>query len=38
MNIDIGLFEPVVGEGTNARALTRFAKLLSDERKVRLAN
>ncbi|KAL8124860.1 patatin-like protein 3 [Apium graveolens] len=38
VNIDVGLFEPVVGQGTNARALTRFAKLLSDERKTRLAN
>ena len=37
VNIDTGSFEPVVGEGTNSRALTRFAKLLSDERKVRLA-
>ncbi|KAK1383320.1 Patatin [Heracleum sosnowskyi] len=38
VNIEIGLFEPVVGEGSNAGALTRFAKLLCDERKVRLAN
>lgn len=38
VNLDTGLFEPVVGEGTNSDALTRFAKLLSDERKIRLAN
>ncbi|KAL8124853.1 patatin-like protein 3 [Apium graveolens] len=38
VNIDTGAFEPVVGEGTNSDALTRFAKLLSDERKIRKAN
>lgn len=38
VNLDTGLFEAVVGEGTNSDALTRFAKLLSDERKIRLAN
>uniref|UniRef100_A0A166AZR0 Patatin n=1 Tax=Daucus carota subsp. sativus TaxID=79200 RepID=A0A166AZR0_DAUCS len=38
VNIDTGAFEPVVGEGTNSDALTRFAKLLSDERKIRIAN
>ncbi|KAK1383327.1 Patatin [Heracleum sosnowskyi] len=37
VNIDTGAFEPVVGEGTNSDALSRFAKLLSDERKIRLA-
>ena len=38
VNIETGAFEPVVGEGTNSDALIRFAKLLSDERKIRLAN
>lgn len=38
VNLDTGLFEPVVGEGNNSDALTHFAKLLSDERKIRLAN
>ncbi|KAK1383332.1 Patatin [Heracleum sosnowskyi] len=38
VNIETGAFEPVVGEGTNSDALTRFAKLLSDERKIRIAN
>ncbi|KAL1824333.1 patatin-like protein 1 [Daucus carota subsp. sativus] len=37
VNVDTGAFEPVVGEGTNSDALTRFAKLLSDERKIRIA-
>lgn len=31
------VFEPVIGEGTNADALKRFAKKLSDERKRRLS-
>ncbi|CAA7395763.1 unnamed protein product [Spirodela intermedia] len=36
VNLDTGVYEPVGnGEGTNEEALTRFAKLLSDERKIR---
>lgn len=35
VNLDTGRPEPVQGEGTNREALTRFAKLLSDERKMR---
>ncbi|KAL6572914.1 hypothetical protein OROHE_002390 [Orobanche hederae] len=38
VNLETGRPEPVQGEGTNEEALTRFAKLLSDERKFRLAN
>ncbi|KAK1316140.1 hypothetical protein QJS10_CPA05g01002 [Acorus calamus] len=38
VNLDTGVFEPVEGEGTNEEALTRFAKLLSNERKLRQAN
>jgi len=37
VNIETGLFEQVTGEGTNRDALTRFAKALSDERKLRLS-
>lgn len=37
VNIETGVFEAVMGEGTNSDALTRFAKLLSDERKIRKA-
>ncbi|KAG8384415.1 hypothetical protein BUALT_Bualt04G0115600 [Buddleja alternifolia] len=33
VNLETGRPEPVQGEGTNEEALTRFAKLLSDERK-----
>ncbi|XP_062181783.1 patatin-like protein 2 [Phragmites australis] len=35
VNIDTGIYEPVAGEGTNEHALERFAKILSDERKLR---
>ncbi|KAK3023973.1 hypothetical protein RJ639_042863 [Escallonia herrerae] len=35
VNVETGVFEPVEGEGTNSEALIRFAKLLSDERKLR---
>ncbi|XWS29867.1 hypothetical protein CRYUN_Cryun24cG0067000 [Craigia yunnanensis] len=35
INIDTGLYEPVENGGSNKEALQRFAKLLSDERKVR---
>ncbi|KAK2967544.1 hypothetical protein RJ640_030415 [Escallonia rubra] len=35
VNVETGMFEAVEGEGTNSEALTRFAKLLSDERKLR---
>ncbi|KAK2967545.1 hypothetical protein RJ640_030416, partial [Escallonia rubra] len=35
VNVETGVFEAVEGEGTNSEALTRFAKLLSDERKLR---
>ncbi|KAM7507065.1 hypothetical protein LguiA_017518 [Lonicera macranthoides] len=37
VNLETGMFEAVKGEGTNAEALTRFAKLLSEERKLRQA-
>jgi len=37
VSIETGLFEQVTGEGTNRDALTRFAKALSDERKLRLS-
>ncbi|EHA8588975.1 Patatin [Cocos nucifera] len=38
VNLEIGLFEPVgKGEGTNEEALIRFAKLLSEERRLREA-
>ncbi|KAF3776039.1 Patatin-like protein 2 [Nymphaea thermarum] len=36
VNLETGLFEPVTTEGTNEEALIRFAKLLSDERNLRL--
>lgn len=35
VNIESGVFEPVPGEGKNREALTRFARELSDERKLR---
>lgn len=35
VNIDTGMYEPVNGEGTNEEALARFAKILSDERRLR---
>jgi hypothetical protein len=36
VNIDTGMYEPVAGEGTNEDALARFAKMLSEERKLRI--
>jgi len=36
-NIETGVIEQVTGGGTNGDALTRFAKELSDERKLRLS-
>ncbi|KAI7724493.1 hypothetical protein M8C21_024512, partial [Ambrosia artemisiifolia] len=36
VDIETGIFQEVEGEGTNAEALTRFARLLSEERKRRL--
>ncbi|CAM8899918.1 unnamed protein product [Rhodiola kirilowii] len=38
VNIETGIFEPVMDGGTNKEALTRLAKQLSDERKLRLTN
>lgn len=38
VNLETGTSEAVQGGGTNEQALTQFAKLLSDERKLRLAN
>ncbi|KAF6143833.1 hypothetical protein GIB67_033687 [Kingdonia uniflora] len=38
MNLVTGKHEEVQGEGTNEEALSRFAKLLSNERKLREAN
>ncbi|CAN6478481.1 unnamed protein product [Victoria cruziana] len=35
MNMETGVFEPKFDEGTNKDALIRFAKLLSEERKIR---
>ncbi|KAM7510349.1 hypothetical protein LguiB_009224 [Lonicera macranthoides] len=37
VNLETGMFEAVEGEGTNAEALTRFAQILSEERKLRQA-
>ncbi|KAJ4844958.1 Patatin-like protein 2, partial [Turnera subulata] len=37
VNLETGLFEPVENGGTNAQALKRFAKLLSEERRLRVA-
>ncbi|XP_068658023.1 patatin-like protein 5 [Aristolochia californica] len=37
VNLDTGLFEPLPGEDTNEDALTRFAKHLSDEHRLRQA-
>ncbi|CAN6910730.1 unnamed protein product [Brassica oleracea] len=36
MNIDTGVYEPVPGNVTNDQELKRFAKILSDERKLRM--
>jgi hypothetical protein len=38
VNIDTGMYEAVDGEGTNEDALARFAKMLSDERRMRNNN
>ncbi|XP_072990923.1 patatin-like protein 2 [Typha latifolia] len=35
VNLETGTYEPVDGEGTNEQAIARFAKKLSDERKLR---
>ncbi|KAL6273742.1 hypothetical protein ACE6H2_024434 [Prunus campanulata] len=35
MDLDTGVYEPVENGGTNQQALQRFAKLLSDEKKLR---
>ncbi|XP_050384381.1 patatin-like protein 1 [Argentina anserina] len=35
INLDTGIFEPVENEGTNEKALIRFAKSLSEERRLR---
>ncbi|KAL0872395.1 hypothetical protein Bca101_022100 [Brassica carinata] len=36
MNIDTGVYEPIPGNVTNDQELKRFAKILSDERKLRM--
>ncbi|XP_009626816.1 patatin-like protein 3 isoform X1 [Nicotiana tomentosiformis] len=38
VNLETGQYEPVQGEGTNEEALIRFAKLLSQEKKLRYTN
>ncbi|GMI67201.1 patatin-related phospholipase III beta, phospholipase A IVC, PATATIN-like protein 4 [Hibiscus trionum] len=38
MNLNSNLYEPVENGDSNADALQRFAKLLSDERKLRGSN
>ncbi|XBJ14558.1 hypothetical protein VPH35_006586 [Triticum aestivum] len=38
VNIDTGMYESVNGEGTNEEALARFARKLSEERKLRQTN
>ncbi|KAF8765559.1 hypothetical protein HU200_008425 [Digitaria exilis] len=38
VNIDTGVYEPVNGEGTNEEELSRFAKILSDECRLRQSN
>lgn len=38
VNLETGRYEVVEGEGTNEEALTEFAKLLHEERKLRLHN
>ncbi|EXC24872.1 Patatin group A-3 [Morus notabilis] len=38
VNLETGKYETAEGEGTNAEALTEFAKLLSEERKHRRSN
>uniref|UniRef100_A0A7N0UDH6 Patatin n=1 Tax=Kalanchoe fedtschenkoi TaxID=63787 RepID=A0A7N0UDH6_KALFE len=37
VNLETGNYDPINGGGTNKEALTRFAKKLSDERRLRLA-
>lgn len=37
VNLETGKFEVADGEGTNEEALTEFARLLSEERKLRLS-
>ena len=37
VNLESGNFEPLDGEGTNEEALAAFAKMLSDEKKLRLS-
>lgn len=37
VNLETGIFEPADGEGTNEDALAEFARLLSQERKLRLS-
>ena len=37
VNLEAGKFEPLDAQGTNEQALTEFAKMLSDERKLRLS-
>ena len=37
VNVETGVSEEVKGEGTNEDALIHFAKLLSDERRLRLS-
>ncbi|KAA0045874.1 patatin-like protein 3 [Cucumis melo var. makuwa] len=37
VNLESGKFEPLDAQGTNEQALTEFAKMLSDERKLRLS-
>lgn len=36
VNLESGMFEPIKGKGTNEDALVEFAKMLSEERKLRL--
>ncbi|KAK1267572.1 hypothetical protein QJS04_geneDACA000297 [Acorus gramineus] len=38
VNLDTGVYEPVEGEGTNEEALAHFARILSNERKLRQAD
>lgn len=37
VNLETGMSEEVKGEGNNENALIRFARLLSDERRLRLS-
>ena len=38
VNLETGRYEKIEGEGLNSEALARFAKLLSEERKLRNSN